>query len=1160
VDWSSGAVSLLSESREWPETGAPRRAGVSSFGISGTNAHVILEQAPDDVSGGVGPDDADAGNSGSSRAVHGAEAGHAGSQALPWVLSAKTAEALAGQASRLLEHARRHPGSTASDIGFSLVGRSVFGHRAVVVGGDRVELMRGLAGLVDGEPGRNVVHGRADTAGRTVFVFPGQGSQWVGMGVELLESSPVFAEQMNACAAALSEFVDWSLLDVLRGANGAPGLDRVDVVQPVLFAVMVSLAHLWRSVGVCPDAVIGHSQGEIAAAFVAGALSLRDAARVVALRSRLLVGLSGSGGMVSVACAAEQARDLVRAGGDALSIAAVNGRSAVVVSGSPAALGELLAECEIRGIRARRIDVDYASHSSRVESIRDGLVEVLSGITPRSSEIAFFSTVTGSVCDTALLDGEYWYRNIRQTVEFEAAVRAACGQGYRVFVESSPHPVLVGGIEDTVGECVDDGRAVVVPSLGRGEGGLDRFLISVAQAHVRGVAVEWNAVFAGARSRRVPLPSYAFQRRRYWLPGGGAGSGTGHSGAVLSGAIDQPDSALIGTGADNMFELEWSPTHAVRGHTAELTVLTWEVFEKRESIPPMADVAAAPAGGAEIPRGAAAPDAGAAWGGAGPDAVVLDVRASGGDVVSEVYAAVHRVLGVVQSALARELSCPLVIVTHGAIGLPGEDVTDLAGAAVWGLARSAQSEHPGRIILADTDSDVDAAAVLAVGEPQVLLRSGISYKARLARTVDETPTTAAKFDPAGTVLITGGTGMAGAALARHLVAEHGARNLLLVSRRGGEADGAPELVAELTASGARVRAAVCDVADREALARLLAALPAQAPLSAVIHAAGVLDDAVIGSLTAERVDTVLRAKVDGAWNLHELTRDMNLPVFVLFSSMAGTVGPPGQGNYAAANAFLDGLATHRRAQGSPASSLAWGLWAQASGMTGQLRAEDRARMSRSGLVAMSSREAVELFDAALRIDRPCLAPARIDVAGVRSQAVAGVLAPLFADLVRDPSDRSADAEESVLVRRLRESTEDEQYAALLRVIRSHTAVVLGHTGPDDIDPDTAFQDLGFRSLTAIEFGNRLKAVTGLALSSTLIFDYPTPAALARHLREQIMGVRDQGLRPSLVRPVVDEPIAIVGSGCRFPGGVASPDDLWELIFDGGEVVSGFPSD
>jgi polyketide synthase 12 len=423
VDWSAGSVSLLTDAQPWPAGDRVRRAGVSSFGISGTNAHVIVEEAP---------------------AEQGATGG-ATVPVVPWVVSAKSATGLQSQAARLAEHVGAHPEVDIADVGWSLAGRATFEHRAVVVGGDRARLLAGLDDLAagDGNDGA-VVRGTAAPAGKNVFVFPGQGSQWLGMGIELLDTAPVFARQIDACAEAFAEFVDWSLTDVLRGTPDAPGMDRVDVVQPVLFAIMVSLADLWKSVGVRPDAVIGHSQGEIAAAYVAGALSLRDAAKVVTLRSKLLRLLAGPGGMVSIACGVDRVRELLAAYGNRLAIAAVNGRSAVVVSGEVAACEELIGFCADLDLRTRRIDVDYASHSAEVESIQVELAAALADIEPRSSRAVFFSTVTGSRLNTAGLDAEYWYRNIRQTVQFDQAVRSACEHGYRTFVESSPHPALAG--------------------------------------------------------------------------------------------------------------------------------------------------------------------------------------------------------------------------------------------------------------------------------------------------------------------------------------------------------------------------------------------------------------------------------------------------------------------------------------------------------------------------------------------------------------------------------------------------------------------------------------------------------------------------------------------------------------------------------------------
>ena len=549
VDWSAGAVSLLTETQPWPADGRSRRAGVSSFGISGTNAHVIIEAAP---------------------AAQPREAGRTPT-ALPWVVSAKSATALQSQAARLAAHVRADGDLDIADVAWTLAGRSNFEHRAVVVGGDRDRLLAGFDELAGDGLAGSVIRGTAAPATKTVFVFPGQGSQWLGMGIELLDTAPVFAQQIDACAAAFAEFVDWSLTDVLRGAPGAPGMDRVDVVQPVLFAVMVSLAELWKSVGVRPDAVIGHSQGEIAAAYVAGALSLRDAARVVTLRSKLLRSLTGPGGMLSIACSTERARELLAPYGSRVSIAAVNGRSAVVVSGDVTALDELVGFCADLELRTRRIDVDYASHSVEVEAIHGELAEALAGIEPQSSRTAFFSTVTGNRLDTAGLDAEYWYRNIRQTVQFDQAVRSACEHGYRTFIESSPHPALIAGIEDTANDCgPGDTEAIVVPTLGREDGGLERFLTSAATAFIGGVNVDWRGLLGGAGF--VELPTYAFDRRRFWLSGesvvadaGGLGLGTsGHP--LLSAVVELPGSGgVVLTGRLSPSLQGWLADHAVSG-------------------------------------------------------------------------------------------------------------------------------------------------------------------------------------------------------------------------------------------------------------------------------------------------------------------------------------------------------------------------------------------------------------------------------------------------------------------------------------------------------------------------------------------------------------------------------------------------------------------
>ncbi|GDY53746.1 hypothetical protein SVIO_043690 [Streptomyces violaceusniger] len=512
IDWSSGKIALVRSATPWPETGRPRRAGISSFGFSGTNAHTIVEQAPAEEPGPV-------------------ELVSKQPGVLPWVLSGKSEAALRAQARRLLDRLHDEPALRPVDIGLSLATtRSALDHRGVVQGRDREELMAGLTALAEGGMAAGVERG-AVVAGQTAFVFPGQGSQWVRMGVGLMDASPVFAARIEECAAALAEFTDWSLVDVLRGAEGAPSLERVDVVQPVLFAVMVSLAELWRSLGVVPGAVIGHSQGEIAAACVAGALSLKDAARVVALRSQAIGRvLAGKGGMVSVALPVADVRERIAPWGEErISVAAVNGPSSVVVSGEPAALEELLASCEADEVRARRVPVDYASHSAQVELLREELLELLAPVQPKNAQVPFLSTVTGEWVEGPELDAEYWFTNLRRTVELEGAVRRLLDEGFGVFIESSAHPVLTMGVQETAEDAGVD--AAAIGSLRRDEGGLDRFWASVGEAWSRGVAVDWDAVFDGTGARRIELPTYAFQQQRYW-PEAAPARGPGRAGTM----------------------------------------------------------------------------------------------------------------------------------------------------------------------------------------------------------------------------------------------------------------------------------------------------------------------------------------------------------------------------------------------------------------------------------------------------------------------------------------------------------------------------------------------------------------------------------------------------------------------------------------------------
>ena len=1400
VNWSSGAVSLLTETRPWLRPGAPRRAAVSSFGVSGTNAHVILEQAPIEEPAGIGDTD----NAAGVRTL----------PALPWLLSARNPAALRAQAQRLLAFATDHPELRDVDVAYSMaISRSALDDRAVLIALSRDAVLAGLRALAQGEPEPDIVRGHAGRRREVVFVFPGQGSQWVGMALELLATQPRFAARMADCARALEPFVDWSLLDVLHQAPSAPTLERVDVVQPALFAVMVSLADLWQSVGVRPSAVVGHSQGEIAAAAVCGALSLEDAAKIIALRSQALADIAGHGGMVSVALSRDQLSARVARWENRLSVAAVNGPASTVVAGDGNALDDLLAECADQGVRARRIPVDYASHSPHVEVIRDKLLAALDGITPRVAEIPLHSTVTGGPIDTRELDAEYWYTNLRQTVLFDEVIAELTGKGRHTFVEVSPHPVLTTSVQETADLAgAPAGGVVAVGSLRRDDGGLSRFLTSMAELHVHGVPVDWSALFEGTGARRVGLPTYAFQHERYWLPPTttavdvtGLGlSAPGHPllGAALSvagsdetvfssrlsvhthpwladhvvlGSVVLPSSVLVelavragdeygctvldeldvaapvvlpdhgtihvqvsvGTadetgrrpltisarpddtsvawtvhargllrrsGPGTSFDLgAWPPAEAkpidladaydrlaatglgygplFRGltaawrrdgelfaevalpdgvpagefivhpalldaalqvahvATAETAVagtatlastlravrldasgaaalrvrltsagdgaLTVQLADQAgrpvASIGALGSrrVSAAELGNARArhqdslfavdwtPILLAAPSAPVRWVLLGDndadvmpgvrrvhdvpavladqepvDAVLLTVDpAPDGNQIAATYHGLHRVLAVMRDWLAEDrlTDTRLVVVTCGAVAARAGAAVDPASAAVWGLVRSAQSEAPDRIALVDLDNTGIAAdreatltalsAVVASGEAQAAVRDGEVVLPRCARvTVPGAPGPGTgSWHAAGTVLITGGTGTLGALYARHLVREHGVAHLLLTSRRGRQAVGADDLAAELTSMGARVTIAACDASDRSALAAVLAQVPADLPLTAVVHLAGVLDDALITDLTPDRLDAVLRPKVDAAWHLHELTRGLDLSAFVLFSSVAGVIGGPGQGNYAAANAFLDGLAAQRAALGLPATSVAWGLWAQATGMTGQLNEADLQRIARAGFRQIESAQGTGMLDVALSLNFPALLGTPLDVSALRAEPDrAPLLLTTLAGAMPRRTARNTGSGIDSLAEHLHGLPDADQHQVILGVVRAEAAAVLGHRDADGVAADQPFPDLGFDSLTSVELRNRLGAVTGMRLPATVVFDYPTPATLASRLRAELMKPLADG---TSARRAVNFTAEIV-----LDDDVRPADEVVTVVTDPGDVL------
>ncbi|GAQ53068.1 type I polyketide synthase [Streptomyces acidiscabies] len=1363
VQWDGGGVRLLTEAVEWERGERVRRAGVSSFGISGTNAHVILEEAPlsDEAS------------------LAGEVSSVEEPELVPWVVSARSEAALEEQVRRV-----RELEASAVEVGWSLVTtRSVFEHRAVIVDGDVVS---GVAGDVGPGP---------------VLVFPGQGSQWVGMGAQLLDESPVFADRIAECEQALAPHVGWSLTEVLRGGGE---LDRVDVVQPVLWAVMVSLAAVWEGYGVRPAAVIGHSQGEIAAACVAGVLSLQDAARIVAVRSDALRQLQGRGDMASIGTGPDEVRALIGDHRPGVSVAVVNSASSTVISGPPGDIAAVVSEAEARGLRARLIDVGYASHNAQIDELREELTRRLSDVHPVAvSDVAFYSTVTAARIDTATLDTGYWVTNLREQVRFAETIKALQADGYRLFIEASPHPVLVLPMEETI----DTGT--IVPTLRRDHGTTHQLTLAAAQAFTAGADINWHHWFP-TPPHPIDLPTYPFQHHHYWLEVDTQGDARSMGlrrleHPLLPAILSLADGALVLTGR-LAASSGWLAEHAVAGTALvpgaalvewalraadesgcagleELTLQAPLVLPESGGLQVQVAVGAADeqdgrrelsvfsrpesghdeswtchAVGVLTPEPGDAPDElSGPWPPAGAEAVDIGdlyeraasagytygpafqgVRAvwrHGQDLLAEVElpgrtgaddgfgihpalldAALHPallldpedpdgqelrlpfawtgvslwatgataarvrlsphgdtlrvtvadsagtpVLGVDSLALlpvdperlrsaartgvdglftvewtsvsgtaVEDLDCVtlgrdvpdlaalsegripatvlvevgvpsegtvdergravteytlrliqdwlaeprladarLVLITRQAVAVQNTESVDAPAAAVWGLIRSAQAEHPGQFVLLDTgtgtgtDAGTDPggdrttlARALATGEPQLAVREGRPLVPRLTRATLPA-STGPVLDPDGAVLIAGGTGMMGALVAEHLVRAWSVRRLVLAGRQGPDAPGARELAERLTGLGADVRIVSADLADAQATAELVASVDR---LTGVIHAAGVLDDAVVTAQNSDRLATVWAAKASVAAHLDAATAHLPLALFLTFSSAAGVLGNAGQAGYAAANAFVDALVTHRRATGLPGLSIAWGLWARGSAMTRHLDDTDLARLRAGGLKPLLDDQGLALLDAARATadDTPMVVAAGVDVRALTADSVPPILRNVAGRIRRRAAVGSA-ADRAELETRLAGLDEDGRLRVVTDVVRESVAEILGYRSADDVRVEANFKDLGFDSLTAVQLRNRLSAVSGVRLPATIVFDHPTPRGLAAYLDTRLGG-RVSAAPVAVPVSTGDDPIAIVSMACRFPGGVNSPEELWELVVGGVDAMGAFPTD
>ncbi|MFF3847897.1 type I polyketide synthase [Streptomyces sp. NPDC002328] len=1394
IDWADSGLALVQETRAWErDESRPRRAGVSSFGLSGTNAHVVLEEPPASPSAGAS-----------------AEVAGPVPVPVPVVVSGRDEGAVREQAGRWASWLSARPDVPLADVAVTAARhRTHFEHRASVVAADTAALVGALEALAAGEAHDAVVTGTAEQRGKVVFVYPGQGSQWVGMGRELLATSGVFRDAVEACDVALRPFTGWSVREVLAGEEGEhPPFDRVDVVQPALFAMGVGLSALWRSLGVEPSAVVGHSQGEVVAAVVSGALTLEQGAQIVACRSQAVLACAGQGGMALVERPVAEVEEFLAPYGDALSVAAVNTAGSTVISGAAEAIERIVSELQAGEVYARKINVDYASHNAQMDPLLPGLADHFAQLTPKEADIAFYSTVTGEVAAGPELDGGYWCRNLREPVRFDRALGRLLGDGHTVFVEISAHPVLSMPLTDGSSEH----GGIVVGSLTRDQGGRAQLLRNLGLLHVQGHEPDWTKTLGentgddAATGAVVPLPTYAFQREPYWLDSlkssgdvrsvGLRASEHPWLGAVTATAADD---GYLFTGRLSLSEQPWLAEHAAFGtvlvpgtgllelaltaahhvgleRVEELTLLEPLVlsedgavrlqvvvgapgaegrrpialYSRREDAPDETAWRQHATGELTEPTGTAAaptsfPDS-QQWPAPGAERVELDgfyedfaarglVYGPAFQGLAELWrkdntaygvvrlpealkpdgfgvhpalldAALHTLVSVrsADPALAGTALLPFewtgvelhasgatevrvavelddaadtvrVTVTDPAgrpviraealrlraataeqvrageqaehlyrvefqtpraledgpesetwvLGpdddlddlsarleeaVPGRVVVDatadgaeplraaaralaaarrllteprlehaelvwvtrgeIAQAPVWGLIRTVRAEYPERSIrligVEDLAEDLERALAVA-GEPEIVVRDG---EIRVARLVRATPTGGenrwAGFAANGRVLVTGGTGELGRALAGHLVREHGVRHLVLTSRRGSDAPGVEDLVAELTAAGAdSVRLAACDVTDREQLRTLLT--DGDRPWTGIFHLAAVLDDGVVTAQTPDRLATVWGPKAAAAGHLDDLSRELGLDLgaFVLFSSAAGTLGSPGQANYAAANAHVDALAVRRRADGLPGVSLSWGLWQQAgTGLTAALGQAELARMRRSGVGALTRRQALAALDAALTLPHAHLVPVKLELTAMQRQTddVPGLLRGLVRPARRHAGE--AATEPSGLRARLLALPEADRITELTGLVRREAAVVLGAGNADAIGARQVLKELGIDSLMAVELRRRLSAETGLSLPSTLAFDYPTPTAIAGLLLERLALAQTTARpRPSTTArrrtTPADEPIAVVSMACRLPGGIDTPEAFWELLAAGGDAVGGLPS-
>ncbi|MEZ0364409.1 SDR family NAD(P)-dependent oxidoreductase [Mycobacterium sp. pUA109] len=1115
---------IAAEPMAWPPVGRPRRAGVSSFGVSGTNAHVVVEQAPDRDPVLAEPEPAV-----STLVVSGKTPQRIASLAAglaEWMTGAGAAVGLADVAHTLNHHRARYP------------------RFATVCARDRDHAVAGLQAVAAGQSAPGVVG--VQTGARepgTVFVYSGQGSQWAGMGQRLLAEEPAFAAAVAALEPVFVEQVGFSLQQVLAAGEPVAGDARV---QPVIMGLQLALTELWRCHGVNPDAVLGHSMGEVSAAVVAGALSVADGLRVIATRSRLMSRLAGQGAVALLQLDAEATAALI-ADYHGVSVAGYSAPHQTVVAGPPAQVDAVITAAQRRDQFAWRVNMEVASHTAFMDPILPELRAALADLTPHPASLPVISTVVDG--GAPAFDADYWVDNVRRPVRLHQALRAA-GQHHATFIEISPHPMLTRAITDTLGEA-------------RSLGTLWRYGDDTLSFHTNLNGAQLPTMPHPAEPHPI-LPTTPWQHTRHWieLPDGADTGAEPAAARPPARTGDEPAAAVDGDVVlldehgqvavtvrglrlarirdprgleDTLYRLRWRPEPLTAPGADPAGTGRWLLFtdgaassgalqrllEQRSHScvlvePGVEYVRLDPARYRLDP---AQPEhfrrlLRDACDDAHPCGGVLHLWSllAAADTSTESLDAAQRlgatsVLHLVQALTAsgRTDTPRLWLVTRGAqpVGTDGAGVA-IAQAPLWGMGRSIQHEHPElRCSRVDLSSDGDPAELGALvaelcadtPETDVALRGGERYVARLARCRTDGPAERpVEIRADATYLITGGLGGIGQVVAGWL-AEQGARHLVLLGRGPGAPSAADTLQA-LWAKGVEVVVAHGDVARADQLAAVLASTRASLPpLRGIVHAAGVLDDGILQRLDARRLRAVTAPKVEGAWNLHALTREDELDFFVLFSSAASVLGSPGQAHYAAANAFLDALAWQRHAEGRPGLTINWGPWAQVGMAAGT---EQRRHLTGHGFAAMAPADGTRTLSHLLATSTTQIAVLRVDWA----QRRAGADPPLLADLLQAPEP--AAGQDAGLTAALRGADQPQRQRLLEPYLREQVAAKLGLAAPR-LDVELPLNQLGLDSLTAMELRRKVELDLGIALPVVKLLDGPSVADLAGWLADQHVG-------------------------------------------------------